>query len=235
VLLKQSLVGPDVIVSGGITTVSEEVSNGGNSTKPEKTTSKPKTATMDAFLKRVAVAGSSNVGDSAGMTGLHAGLLLRQAPLTFATADNVTATHPSGERVRAVVLDSQHPSYTGEGRLITVEMGTFVLVAAYVPNSGQGLVRLDYRVDGWDPYIREYLSHLRDSHSSIVDGSIPASRGVIYCGDMNVGHLDQDIYNHTAKHITKQAGLTPRERASFTKLLDAGFKDAFRYFHPGAY
>lgn len=49
---------------------------------------------------------------------------------------------------------------------------------------------------------------------------------------MNVGHLDIDIHNPTAKHIVKQAGLTPQERASFTELLSGPLKDAFRYFYP---
>ena len=40
-----------------------------------------------------------------------------------------------------------------------------------------------------------------------------------YAGDLNVAHLDLDIYNYEAKHIVKQAGLTPQERASFTTLL----------------
>ena len=59
---------------------------------------------------------------------------------------------------------------------------------------------------------------------------------VIFCGDLNVGHLDLDIYNPTAKHIHKQAGLTPQERESFTRLLESGngYKDAHRELYPEA-
>lgn len=39
--------------------------------------------------------------------------------------------------------------FAGEGRTITMEFDKFILVACYVPNSGEGLVRLDYRVDEW--------------------------------------------------------------------------------------
>lgn len=56
---------------------------------------------------------------------------------------------------------------------------------------------------------------------------------VVYCGDLNVAHLDLDIYNFDAKHIVKQSGCTPRERAAFGKMLETGFVDAFRHFHPG--
>ncbi len=39
--------------------------------------------------------------------------------------------------------------FGGEGRTITVELDKAIVVACYVPNSGEGLVRLDYRVDQW--------------------------------------------------------------------------------------
>ena len=44
-----------------------------------------------------------------------------------------------------------------------------------------------------------------------------------------------DIHNPDAKHIVKQSGLTPVERASHTTLLEeTGFKDVLRYFYPTA-
>lgn len=142
------------------------------------------------------------------------------------------------------------PQFSGEGRTITVEFDKFIFICCYVPNSGEGNVflltrlfreyiiaswleglrRLDYRVDEWDPYMRKYLQ------------TLGSRKPVIFAGDMNVGHLDIDIHNPTAKHIAKQAGLTPRERASFSQLLatpssltdpsSRSFVDAFRYFHP---
>ena len=39
--------------------------------------------------------------------------------------------------------------HAGEGRTITVEFDSFYLVACYVPNAGEGLKRLDYRVNEW--------------------------------------------------------------------------------------
>jgi len=117
--------------------------------------------------------------------------------------------------------------FTGEGRTITVEFDKFFFVCCYVPNSGEGLVRLDYRVNEWDPHVRSYLQ------------ALSARKPIIFGGDMNVGHLDADIHNPTAKHISKQAGLTPRERESFSQLLATpsnghSFVDAFRFFHPDA-
>ena len=116
--------------------------------------------------------------------------------------------------------------YTDEGRVITLEYDCFFLVLTYVPNSGQKLERLGYRLEKWDPDFRAYLSHL------------DATKPVVIGGDLNVGHLDLDIYNVGAPHIKKTSGLTPQERASWTETLsttgEAGLVDTFRHFHPEA-
>lgn len=46
-------------------------------------------------------------------------------------------------------FEDEEKGHHGEGRTITVECGSFILVACYVPNSGEGLKRLDYRIDEW--------------------------------------------------------------------------------------
>ena len=107
-----------------------------------------------------------------------------------------------------------------EGRSITIEYNDFWVVAQYVPNSGQKLERLDYRVDDWDPALRAYLLQLQ------------ATKPVIWTGDLNVAFRDVDLYNPDAKHIPKVSGCTQRERASFAETLAAGpFVDTFRQQH----
>lgn len=46
-------------------------------------------------------------------------------------------------------FEDETKRFHGEGRTITVEFSDFILVACYVPNSGEGLVRLKYRVEEW--------------------------------------------------------------------------------------
>ena len=46
-------------------------------------------------------------------------------------------------------FEDETKRFHGEGRTITVEFRDFILVACYVPNSGEGLVRLKYRVEEW--------------------------------------------------------------------------------------
>lgn len=104
-----------------------------------------------------------------------------------------------------------------EGRVITLEMPTFYLVTVYTPNSQDGLRRLPYRMI-WDDQFRHYLRTLDEQ------------KPVIVCGDMNVAHKEIDIKNPSSNH--HNAGFTDEERDKFTQLLDAGFTDTFRHFHP---
>jgi len=142
-----------------------------------------------------------------------------------ATSCSVSSTVAPGEEATSLKLLSvsyELPDalHSGEGRTITVEFDKFYLVNCYVPNSGQALERLDYRTTQWDPFLYEYLKALE------------AKKPVVLTGDLNVAHLDIDIYNVGAKHTSKQAGLTPQERESFSRLLHSGFQDALRFFYP---
>lgn len=110
-----------------------------------------------------------------------------------------------------------------EGRVITLEMPSFYLVTAYTPNSQDGLRRLDYRME-WDDAFRDYLLGL------------DARKPVLACGDLNVAHREIDLKN--PKTNRRNAGFTDEEREKFSALLEAGFTDSFRHFHPdleGAY
>jgi exonuclease III len=49
-------------------------------------------------------------------------------------------------------FDDVKKAHAGEGRVITVELDSFFLVACYVPNIGEGARRLEYRVNEW--YVR---------------------------------------------------------------------------------
>jgi len=107
--------------------------------------------------------------------------------------------------------------YNDEGRVITLEYDNFYLVNAYVPNSQEGLKRLDYRMI-FEDKLRDYLV------------SLDAKKPVIYCGDLNVAHKEIDIKNPKAN--LRNAGFTIEERTKMSTLLDSGFTDTFRYLHP---
>lgn len=50
----------------------------------------------------------------------------------------------------SVKFDIGVPKHDKEGRTLTLEYDKFNLVACYVPNAGDKLVRLDYRTKEWD-------------------------------------------------------------------------------------
>lgn len=111
------------------------------------------------------------------------------------------------------------PELDTEGRLITLEYPDFWLVTCYTPNAQRELARIDHRLK-WDDAFREYLTRLDEI------------KPVIACGDLNVAHQEIDLKN--PKSNRGSAGFSDEERASFTRLLEAGFTDTFRHLHPEA-
>ena len=104
-----------------------------------------------------------------------------------------------------------------EGRLITLDMGSYYMITVYVPNSQTELRRLSYRME-WEDDFRKYLADLRKK------------KPVIVCGDMNVAHQEIDLKNPASNH--QNPGFTDEEREKMTALLDSGFIDSFRYKYP---
>lgn len=104
-----------------------------------------------------------------------------------------------------------------EGRVITAEYPDYYVVTCYTPNSQNELARLDYRMtweDAWLAYLK----------------GLEKKKPVVFCGDLNVAHKEIDLKN--PKTNRRNAGFTDEERAKFTRLLEAGFVDTFRYFYP---
>ena len=104
-----------------------------------------------------------------------------------------------------------------EGRMITLEFEDFYFICVYVPNSQEGLKRLDYRMK-WEDDFRSYILEL------------DKKKPVIVCGDMNVAHKEIDLKNPSSNH--KNPGFTDDEREKMGILLDSGFVDSFRYKYP---
>lgn len=105
-----------------------------------------------------------------------------------------------------------------EGRVLTLEYPEFYMVAVYVPNSGSGLKRLDYRAE-WDLAFAAYLSDLR------------AQKPVVVTGDFNVAHQAIDLKNPKSNY-NKTSGYTQVEIDGMSALLAVGFKDAWRELNP---
>ena len=118
----------------------------------------------------------------------------------------------------SVTNDMGVAEHDTEGRVQCAEFEKFFLVNVYVPNSGQKLERLDYR-QKWDKDFRNYLKNLEKS------------KPVILCGDLNVAHRAIDLKNDKSNY-NKTAGYTQIEIDGMDNLINAGFVDTFRHFHP---
>lgn len=105
-----------------------------------------------------------------------------------------------------------------EGRVTHCEFEKFHFVNVYVPNSGSGLKRLDYREE-WDVAFTQYLQTLMNDKPLIVTG------------DFNVAHQAIDLKNPTSNY-NKTSGYTQREINGLQGILDLGLVDSFRHFHP---
>lgn len=118
----------------------------------------------------------------------------------------------------AGLVDDKYGKGNQEGRVIAAEFEEFYVVTAYTPNAKDDLSRIPLRVQ-WDKAITAYCADLAKK------------KGVIYCGDMNVAHTEDDLAR--PKENEGKKGFTPEERSGFDNWLAAGFIDTLRMFVKG--
>ena len=97
------------------------------------------------------------------------------------------------------------PKHDKEGRIITLEYDKFFLINCYVPNAGEGLKRLDYRINEWDKDFFNYINKLKEK------------KDIILTGDLNVARENIDIFDPKGRE--KLPGFTQVEKESFTKII----------------
>lgn len=118
----------------------------------------------------------------------------------------------------SVSYDMGVEEHDQEGRVIAAEYEEYFVVTVYVPNSGNELVRLDYRSQ-WDLTFCNYLKKLEET------------KPVIVCGDFNVAHQPIDLARPKPNY-DKSAGYTQKEIDGFDGFMNNGFVDTFRYKYP---
>ncbi|KAG7570047.1 AP endonuclease 1 [Arabidopsis thaliana x Arabidopsis arenosa] len=129
----------------------------------------------------------------------------------------ISRIKPLSVRYGTGLSESDHDM---EGRIVTAEFDSFYLINTYVPNSGDGLKRLSYRIEEWD---RTLSNHIKE---------LEKSKPVVLTGDLNCAHEEIDIFNPAGNK--RSAGFTIEERQSFgANFLEKGFVDTFRKQHPG--
>lgn len=124
----------------------------------------------------------------------------------------------SKEAPISVSIDIDIEEHDQEGRVIATEFDAFTMVNVYVPNSGAGLKRLDYRSE-WDAAFAQYLKKLRKK------------KPVIVTGDFNVAHQAIDLARPKPNY-NKTSGYTQVEIDGMDGLLKVGLKDSYRELYP---
>lgn len=114
--------------------------------------------------------------------------------------------------------DDSYGDPNKEGRVIALELEDFVVVTSYTPNSKPDLSRLALRHKQWDPAFLEYMKRLEKN------------KPVLFCGDLNVAHTEDDLANPKANE--GEHGFTKEEREGVGRIIAAGFVDSFRHFTP---
>ncbi|GAA5796230.1 hypothetical protein HPULCUR_001600 [Helicostylum pulchrum] len=115
---------------------------------------------------------------------------------------------------------------TTKGRVISLTFASFVMIATYVPNAGENLIRLPER-QLFNSNMERYIRSLQKEGKS-----------VIWAGDLNVAHTADDLARPESNK--RSPGFSIEERADFSKVLNAseedpslpGLIDTWRYFHP---
>ena len=106
--------------------------------------------------------------------------------------------------------------FDAEGRVLITEYERFTLINSYFPNSQRDHARLPYKL----AFCARMLAECRER--------VARGQNVVVCGDFNIAHAEIDLANPRTNR--DNAGFLPQERAWMSKLLDAGFRDAFRHF-----
>jgi exodeoxyribonuclease-3 len=116
-----------------------------------------------------------------------------------------------------IIYGMGNPEFDDEGRLVTLDFGSFVLINGYYPNGGSGPERLEFKMRFYDAFL-QWIKNWRAQ-----------GKGVIFCGDLNTAHTEIDIAR--PKENKNVSGFLPEERAWMDQLVAAGWVDAFRHLH----
>ena len=101
-----------------------------------------------------------------------------------------------------------------EGRVLHTKHGELHCVNIYLPNGGASIERQNYK----DQWLEDFLIWSQ----KFLDSDKPA----LLCGDLNIAHTENDIWNPTGNRYT--SGFLQHERQWFSRLLGAGWNDLLR-------
>ena len=117
------------------------------------------------------------------------------------------------------LVDDGYGDPNAEGRVTTLEFPNFYVVTVYTPNAKDDLSRISLRHKHWDPAFLAYMLQLEKK------------KPVIFCGDLNVAHTEDDLAR--PKENVGNKGFTDEEREGVDNIIKHKFVDTFRMFIQG--
>ena len=117
------------------------------------------------------------------------------------------------------ITKDKYGNPNNEGRVLALEFKKFFVVSVYTPNAKDDLSRVKLRQKKWDPAFLAYMKLLEQK------------KPVIFCGDFNVAHTEDDLARPKPNRGKK--GFTDEEREGADNIIGAGFLDTFRMFTQG--
>jgi exodeoxyribonuclease-3 len=108
-----------------------------------------------------------------------------------------------------------HPPFDVETRIVTAQLGDWVIASVYVPNGN-----------------RDYPAKVRflESLDAFVAGVHASGRQLLLCGDLNVALEPRDVHPKLRKPT--ETGQTPEEQAMLARIIGRGLVDLTRRFAP---
>ena len=101
-----------------------------------------------------------------------------------------------------------------EGRMLHTYHNGIHCLNCYLPSGSSGDVRQSWK-EAWMDDLLEWARPFTE-----------LDEPVFLCGDLNVAHTEDDIWNPTGNRGT--SGFLPQERAWFDRLLESGWSDLLR-------
>ena len=108
--------------------------------------------------------------------------------------------------------------FDDEGRILEMDFDDFVFFNVYFPNGQMNEERLQYKLDFYEAFFG-YADDLKKQ-----------GRSLIITGDYNTAHNEIDLKNPKANE--KTSGFLRIERDWLDRIVENGYIDTFRHFHP---
>lgn len=124
----------------------------------------------------------------------------------------------SREEPLSVEFGLGQEEFDQEGRTIIARYPAFTLINCYFPNGGRGNKRVPFKLDFCEAFLAKCEAFRAEGQH------------VIFCGDVNTSHQEIDLANPASNR--KNTGFLPEERAWVDKVIETGYIDTFRHFHP---